>query len=598
MSREASSSNGSRRISERWAKLVRAVESGADRRGDDPSIRGVELGRFELLDWIGGGGMGVVFRARDTILDREVALKLWKLPGEEAEAAVLHEAQCLAKLSHPNVVAIYETGKVGDDVFLAMEFVEGMDGREWFSRFSLIWEEVVDFYYAAGRGLAAAHAAGLEHSDFKPENVLLGKDQRVRVADFGVAQTLRDHIIVDDDSLSAEESAGLGTVSYMAPERLQGRRGDARSDQFSFCVTVWECLYGTRPFEGKTAAALLEAIEAGMLQVGEPVGGIPRQLRRVIAKGLSVRPADRWADMPSLLDAMARVRRQPRRRRRRLQVAAIGVGLVVGSSLATAEWIAQRAPTPVETRAQAARPTTGELERDCKRAIVLQLGHANQVIAEVVRLIEADDLDGAHARWKEAREAAWADTTTLEWESLVIAHFFAAEALALEHTKPALSIKAGRHAFETASYARAHFPTGSWAELETADILNDCLPLITRSTRLLADYTRLARSAASLGCLCHESLGYGHVDACLDARGNMDPAAHACLAKAIQGHEAEFTPYLACMVPTLEDHSSCLSAAGCVRTEVARCDIERERDASACPRLTDSVQHAFSACSG
>ena len=228
--------------------------------------------------------MGAVFRAHDTKLDREVAVKLLNLRGEKAEAALLHEAQCLARLSgHPNVVTVYDTGKVDDDLFLAMEFVPGINGRHWFNKYYPTCPQAINAFLAAGRGLAAVHAAGLEHCDFKPENVLVATDGRVRVVDFGVARVLRDHVDDGDgdDTLMDDASGPLGTTVYMAPERLRGRRGDARADQFSFCVTMWESLFAFRPFTGETATELLTAIEhghhRGLNEVGDAKipGGLP-----------------------------------------------------------------------------------------------------------------------------------------------------------------------------------------------------------------------------------------------------------------------------------------------------------------------------------
>ncbi|WP_181234400.1 serine/threonine-protein kinase [Enhygromyxa salina] len=331
--------------SDRWAELAVAVDAAASARDDDASTPGVPFGRFELLEQIGDGGMGVVFRARDTNLGREVALKLLNLAGDQAEAAVLHEAQCLAKLSHPNVVALYDTGKVGDELFLTMELVAGMDGRALFARFLPTWQQAIEIFLGAGRGLAAAHAAGIEHGDFKPENMLVSQDRRVRVADFGVARALRDQINAGDDNTAGrEETGGRGTVNYMAPERLRGRRGDARSDQFSFCVALWECVYGGRPFVGETRAELLTAIELGMLWSDEPLRGAPRRLRKVIEKGLSPEPVNRWPDMGSLLEALTEIRKAGERRRRQLRAGLVASGLAVVCSLATAVVIEQRAP--------------------------------------------------------------------------------------------------------------------------------------------------------------------------------------------------------------------------------------------------------------
>ncbi|PRQ07473.1 serine/threonine protein kinase [Enhygromyxa salina] len=306
------------------------------------------FGRFELLGRLGQGGMGVVFRAHDPKLNRDVALKLLTLPSKEAEAAMLHEARCLAKLSHPNVVALYDTGKVGTELFLTMEFVAGVDVRSLISGFSApTWQQSVKILVAAGRGLAAAHAAGLEHGDFKPENILISYEGRVQVADFGVARALRDGTGDCDDvgvgpaggdgsPLEHEQSGGLGSLEYMAPERLVRHRGDARSDQFSFCVALWECVHGERPFAGETKIDLMRAMANRELRRGERGRKVPRRLRKVIARGLSMFPRDRWPDMESLLRALEGIREADKQRPRRRRMAMVGLGLALACSMATA----------------------------------------------------------------------------------------------------------------------------------------------------------------------------------------------------------------------------------------------------------------------
>ncbi len=228
----------------------------------DPSAealeRGAAVGRYVILDRIGAGGMGVVYAAYDPELDRRVALKLLRTDRFAAPGhlRLLREAKALARLTHPNVVAVHDAGTFGDQVFVAMELVEGETLRQWLEAGARSWREVLDRLLAAGRGLAAAHAAGLVHRDFKPENVLLGRDGRVRVVDFGLAKALADAA----EEPAAPDSGGelaspltewgavLGTPAYMAPEQIRGIAADARSDQFSFCVALYEALYGERPF--------------------------------------------------------------------------------------------------------------------------------------------------------------------------------------------------------------------------------------------------------------------------------------------------------------------------------------------------------------
>jgi serine/threonine protein kinase len=607
VSREASNSSGHRQPSERWAELVNAVNDVAKARERDPKIPGVKLGRFELLEYLGGGGMGVVFRARDPKLDREVALKLWKLPREEAETAVLHEAQCLAKLSHPNVVAVYETGKVGDDVFLTMELVDGMDGREWVRRFFPSWKQVLDLGLAVGRGLAAAHAAGLEHGDFKPENILIGGDRRARVADFGLARALREHVTVDDDLLAGEDSVG-GTPEYMAPERHQGRRGDARSDQFSFCVMLWEILYGTLPFEGATGAEQLEAIKTGEPSEGPTVLGIPQRLRRAVLRGLSVRPEDRWPDMRSLLDELDEIRQLPEVRKRRRRVAAVVVGVAVGSSVATGLVLALHAPQEFSSQ-DGINPepaTTLPLDDDLPGPEGDLPGpeddlpvegpdrlRGDALVRDIIDKIDAGELEAAQTRWNEAERLAWETGTSVGWESLEIARAFADEFAELEHTAPTRAILAARVAASAAGYARAHFPATSDPGVEAAEILKRIVPLSTHANRLLADFTRLSNSTATIACSCGPDEGGLH--SCELARGAVGADEHRCLSGVLSDHE-DAVQFLDCVVPSLKALESCLTSGDCKPAAVTLCDLKFDDQLAACPEPAGTVRERLDDC--
>jgi len=206
------------------------------------------IGPYTVLRAIGRGAMGVVYSAYDDRLDRKIAVKhlhLGRDAGPQAEARLLREAQALARVSHPNVVQVYEVGEHGREVYIAMEFVRGQTLRAWARAAARPWREVLGVYLQAGRGLAAAHAAGLVHRDFKPDNVMIGDDGRVRVMDFGLARSQAEPVPVrPDDPLSSSTAnlslshtvAGrlLGTPAYMAPEQHIGAPGEARSDQFSF----------------------------------------------------------------------------------------------------------------------------------------------------------------------------------------------------------------------------------------------------------------------------------------------------------------------------------------------------------------------------
>jgi eukaryotic-like serine/threonine-protein kinase len=263
--------------------------------------RGAAVGRYVVLDRIGAGGMGVVYAAYDPELDRRVALKLLRpdrFGGEAGRSRLLREAQALARLTHPNVVAVHDAGTFGDRVFVAMELVEGETLRQWLEAEPRSWREVLDRFLPAGRGLAAAHAAGLVHRDFKPENVLLGRDGRVRVVDFGLAKALADAAEEPAEAL-AEPGGGtpltewgvvLGTPAYMAPEQVRGIAADARSDQFSFCVALYEALYGERPFAGE-----------GVVREAPAGTRVPGWLRAVVLRGLKASPEERYPAMDGLL---------------------------------------------------------------------------------------------------------------------------------------------------------------------------------------------------------------------------------------------------------------------------------------------------------
>src|SRR5580692_2461113 len=277
--------------------------------GIDPMLAAGAIvdGRYEVRRELGRGGMGVVYLAHDRKLGRDVALKLHRAgSGGGTIDRLEREAMAMARLAHPNVVAVYEVASVDDRMYVAMEYVRGQTLRGWLAT-ARSWREIVAMVGTAGRGLAAAHAAGLVHRAFKPENVLVGDDGRPRVGDFGLARSDRARVAVDPTQLATADTdtRGIsGTPAYMAPEQLCGDPVDARCDQFAFAVVAWECLYGERPFRGATLAALLEAIERQHLPASSR--RVPEAVRGVIARGLATAPEDRFADMPALLAALDR----------------------------------------------------------------------------------------------------------------------------------------------------------------------------------------------------------------------------------------------------------------------------------------------------
>ncbi len=322
---------------------------------DEPRFTaGDRIGRYVLLSSLGKGGMSVVYLAYDPELDRKVALKLMRMTmlGEKGKLRLQREAQALAKLSHPNVVPVYDAGTVADQAFVAMEFVEGKTLRKYLKE-THSWNERLAVMLDAGRGLVAAHAVGLVHRDFKPDNVLIGEDGRVRVADFGLARlvSLMDgsvppsHPSLDDPPSEAgvplvpSSSPGLaevtradqliGTPAYMAPEQMRREPTDERADQFAFCVTLYEALYGVRPFEvspealaSAASTADLSTLATSRVPRGQPRGTkVPTWIHRVLMRGMRDDPAARWPKMDDLLVAITR---DPMRKWRR---AAIGVAV-------------------------------------------------------------------------------------------------------------------------------------------------------------------------------------------------------------------------------------------------------------------------------
>jgi eukaryotic-like serine/threonine-protein kinase len=309
----------------------------------EPLERGDTLGRYVVLERLGVGGMGEVFAGYDPELDRKIAVKLLRTSASDSRGAgaerLIREAKAMAKLSHRNVITVHDVGTHAGRVFVAMEYVDGGTLADWMAEGPHSSSEVLERFRAAGAGLAAAHAEGLVHRDFKPANVLLGRDGRVRVADFGLARRAREFevpVLAAEDGVPGDTPASaltetgtiLGTPAYMAPEQYERGPVDARADQFSFCVALYEALYGERPFAGDSLHALMFAVLQG--RVREPPAGssVPVGLRRVLIRGLAHDPDQRWPTMDALL---VRLRRDPAvLRRRRLVVASLlGAGLVL-----------------------------------------------------------------------------------------------------------------------------------------------------------------------------------------------------------------------------------------------------------------------------
>ncbi|MEM9457806.1 MAG: serine/threonine-protein kinase [Myxococcota bacterium] len=303
-----------------------------------------QMGRYVILGTLGRGGMGTVLEAFDRTLDRRVALKvLHGNLGEEHKQRLLREAQALAKLSHPNVVQVYEVGAHEGQAYIAMELVQGQTLRDWLSQEPRPgWRERLHVFLQAGEGLAAAHARGLVHRDFKPRNAVIEHEGRVRLLDFGLARRTDEELTATSVDLSVEEAvldisltqtgAVMGTPAYMAPEQIRGQEADPRSDQFGYCVSLYEALYGERPFGGTSMAELMVSSASGQVRPVPRGHEVPAALRSVVLRGLAPEPDDRWPSMEELLAELRKLA-SPRKRRGWLAVgvagglAALGLGI-------------------------------------------------------------------------------------------------------------------------------------------------------------------------------------------------------------------------------------------------------------------------------
>ncbi len=309
---------------------------------------GSYIGRYMILDLLGHGGMGIVYKAYDPKLDRRIALKLLRVKSDSdreslanrARDRLLREAQALAQLSHPNVVSAFDVGTIDNDVFVAMELVEGQTLRDWKLQTKPSTRKIVEIMVAAGRGIAAAHQAGMIHRDIKPENIIVGNDGRVRVLDFGLARaaSLNDQrkttpgMFTDEDGQETESQlpkdmdsvmpstggesrlkenltvagAIVGTPGYMAPEQYLKSDLDELTDQYSFCATLYEVLYGRRPVRAKKYKELKLKVTTGRLDPPPDDVKIPARLRKIVLRGLSVSKEDRFGSMEFLLLALSK----------------------------------------------------------------------------------------------------------------------------------------------------------------------------------------------------------------------------------------------------------------------------------------------------
>jgi tetratricopeptide (TPR) repeat protein len=368
----------------------------------DGLVRGMTVGRYLVMDLVGAGAMGEVHSAYDPQLDRRIALKILRgSPEPGLVGRLLREAQTMARLSHPNVVSVYDAGTFAERVFVAMEFVEGQTLKAWLRARARPWREVVAAFLAAGRGLAAAHALGIVHRDFKPDNVLVAKDGRVRVADFGLAR-LGDAGDAAHPAPSTPASgmtrtgAVVGTPAYMSPEQIEGRPATAASDQFSFCVALHEGLFGARPFLGHDLGELLQSQRRGPQPHEVAAAAIPLAIRRALRRGLRLDPAERFVSMDALLAALEK---DPVAARRRALGALVAVGTAATVGLVALRGVGGRPPPCRGAEAEAAAVWSPQRRAAVEQALVgTGLSYAPVVAATFSRIV-----DGYAAGWAAAR---------------------------------------------------------------------------------------------------------------------------------------------------------------------------------------------------
>jgi len=360
------------------------------------------IGRFAVLRQLGEGGMGVVYSAYDEELDRRVALKLLR-PGRDNsprnQARMQREARAMAKLSHPNVVQVYEVGRFEEQVFVAMEFVQGRTLGVWLRAQERTWQEILGVMVQAGRGLQAAHEAGVIHADFKPDNVLIDAKDQVRVVDFGLSRRAdpasaslraaasnltaagsstaagsrsgsaasgeaaasmpaaslslrpvpRPHSDLDDSGRlrPGEEPRSnariAGTPAYMAPEQHRHQPADQRSDQFSFCVTLFTALYGKHPFAGGSLLELIINLTDGKFHPPPADTQVPANVHAVIVRGLALESDARWPALAEMLDALEKASGRDKDPEFDLSVAkqqrVVLAGIVAASILGMSIWV-------------------------------------------------------------------------------------------------------------------------------------------------------------------------------------------------------------------------------------------------------------------
>jgi len=381
-----------------WARILDATDA-------ELLPPGTQLGRYRIEQHVGSGGMGAVYAAHDPELNRRIALKVLHAADPAEQERLLREARALAQLDHPGIVGVHDVGTIDGRVFVTMDFIEGRNLRDWAQERP--WREVLETCIEAGRGLSAAHAVGLVHRDFKPDNVLVGDDGRVRVVDFGLSR-LADAPLVPDlrdpsatggaDSIEVTQQGALvGTPAYMAPEQLRQARSDEGSDQFAFAVTAWEMLYRERPYPGRDLEDLCRAFEAGDEPLAPTASPVPRRVRGLLQRALSIEPELRFPSLATLLDGLGDRPRQ-RAMRRAAWMAP------TAAAAAAALWIGLGDPAAVCANAEAQLIGIWDFER--AQALQETFADAGHPRAAAIFASTSGLLDRYAAGWVDMRTAA------------------------------------------------------------------------------------------------------------------------------------------------------------------------------------------------
>ena len=385
------------------------------------SAEPLRIGRYRLDEQLGQGGMGIVYRAHDESLDRTVALKLLRdeIDANAGTGRLQREARSMAKVSHPNVVTVFDVGVHENSVFVAMEYVQGRTLGTWL-RDARSVGDILDVLRQAGEGLSAAHGQGLVHRDFKPENVIVGDDGRVKVLDFGLAKPMDDH--VTHDALTRTGTV-LGTPRYMSPEQFRGEPADSKSDQFALGVVIYEAIYGTHPYQPEDDMPLPRAVLKGRMRPMPPRADVPNAVRDAILRGVAHDPDDRYASIREMLDAfgpipttsdeLASIAAAVRRllARRQGQEASEMLGVLDSIESAVAELDAKAAllasqsgrevADQIDRELQSARKTLEDTDDDKDRTLLRQ-----QITALELRRSGLDRADEVLARLRTRRSVA------------------------------------------------------------------------------------------------------------------------------------------------------------------------------------------------